>query len=153
MTSLYEKLKETQDFLEDAKIKSLKEKEEAELDKLKKEKQDIEKFVSGLQSKIIEKIENGKIPTVKIDNYDRIKWIKDAQENKAKFSSIWNNMVLYFKSERLQVKVTDDHDGMGMKIWIVVSVDLVKNGYRGIQPPSSETHGLKFDLDVGEYRG
>ncbi len=152
MSSLFEKLKETHDFLADAKIKSQAEKEQAELEKLKKEKQELEKFVNSLRTEFIEKIENGKIPSIKIKNHDRIRWIKDAAVNRAKFCSVWDEMIKFFKNERLRVTIKDEHDGVGVDSWIVLEVELITSGYRGIEP-SSATHGLKFDLDVGEYRG
>lgn len=154
MSSLFEKLKETQDFLADAKIKSQAEKEQAELEKLKKEKEELEKFVNSLKAEFIEKIENGKIPTIKIKNHDRIRWIKDAAVNRAKFCSVWNEMDRFFKNERLRIVIKDGHDGMGVDSWIVLEVELITGGYRGREiEPSSATYGLKSELDVGEYRG
>jgi hypothetical protein len=151
MDSLYEKLKEIEKLLEQANIKSLEEKEKADLEKLKKEKEEIEEFVSKIKNEIIEKIENGKIPFIKIESHDRKTWIQNAGNGKAKYNSIWNDMVLFFKNNRIKVVIKDEHDGMGMKSWITITVEVIKQGYRG--GPSSETHGQKFDLDVGEYRG
>lgn len=146
MESLYEKLKSTIDLLEEAKQKSIEEKINADLEKLKKEKEEIEQFVSKIKNEIIEKIQDGKFPFIKITDYNKQKWIQDAMVGKAKYSSIWNDMIHFFNKERIKIIVKDEHDGMGMKSWITITVDIVKNGYRG--SPSSETHGMKFDLDI-----
>lgn len=151
MDSLFDKLEKIENLLEEAKVKTIEEKEKADLEKLMKEKADLEIFVSNIKEEIIQKIENGKIPLIKIKSFDKIKWINDASANRAKFSSVWNDMISFFKKERIKVVVRDEHDGMGMESWITITVELIKSGYRG--GPSSESHGLKFDLDVGEYRG
>lgn len=151
MNSLYEKLNNIEKLLAEANIKSLEEKEKADLEKLKREKEEIESFVSNIKNEIIEKIENGKIPFIKVKSHDRKTWIQNANHGKAKYNSIWNEMVQFFKNERIKVVVKDEHDGMGMESWITITVEVINQGYRG--GPSSQTHGLKFDLDVGEYRG
>jgi hypothetical protein len=145
-TTLFEKLQKTEKLLTEAKITTMAEKEKADLEKIKKEKEEYQSFVNSIKDQIIENIENEKVPVIKIKDYNKRKWINEAKEGKAKYNSLWSEMVRYFKDERLSIIVNDAHDGMGMEEWTTITVELIYNGYRN-------QHGLKADLDVGEYRG
>jgi hypothetical protein len=120
--SLGDKLQATLTELEDAKIKGAQARADADLEKIRKNKQRCQTLVDGITSKIVTSIMEGKVPYIKITAYDDEKWIKAANNGKAEFQSLWKDMCSELGQENLEVVVRHAHDGVGMKSWIVITV-------------------------------
>jgi len=151
MGTLYNKLTETKKIFEEAKIFNMAEQRIADAESLKKEKQEIYDFVEKLKDQLINAIQNYEIPAVIVKDTAMISWINDAYYHRVvRFSEAWDTMNSFFKSENLRIIIENDSNSGN----IIVGVDLIKAGTRGTtELPSSATHGIKFDLGVGEYRG
>lgn len=120
--SLSDKLKATLSALEAANIKSLEEKANADIAKIERERADIAHFVEGIKNSMVQNIERGKVPLLKIEDHGRISWIQKAQKGNAPHQLYWNQMLQWFGKEKLRLEVIDAHDGVGMKSWLNVTV-------------------------------
>lgn len=120
--SLGDKLKVTLVALEAANIKRLEEKANADIAKIERERADIAHFVEGIKNSMVQNIERGKVPLLKIKDYGRISWIQKAQKGNAPHQLYWNEMLAWFGKEKLRLEVIDEHDGVGMKSWLNVTV-------------------------------
>jgi hypothetical protein len=70
---------------------------------------------------------------------------------KAEHQDLWSLFSKYWHSEGLDAAVLDGHDGVGQESWINLTLRIMPARPRSSL--SAETHGLKSDLGVGEYRG
>lgn len=128
---LGEKLKQTIIELEQAKIAGLEAQAAADMEKIRRERADTKDWLEHTKQKIVSQIESGKVPLVKVEDYDRKQWIHDAVIGKAANQDLWNNFSQYFKSEGLSINCKDGHDGMGMKDWINITVKVLPERPRG----------------------
>lgn len=139
--SLGDKLKKTLDELEEAKIKGLEAQANADLAKLRKDRADKETLVKRIKNQMVEQIEAGNIPLVKITSYEQQAWIHKAEKGKAEFQVLWSDLIQELGQEKLRLVVSDDHDGVGIKSWINISVipSPQKITYRGgVRVPTSK---------------
>jgi hypothetical protein len=120
--TLGNKLKKTLDELEDAKIKNIGDQANADLEKIRKAKQEKTDLINKIKEKFVEQIENNKVPYTKITDYTLQEWIRSAQKRNAEFQEIWDYFVGYFKNEKCAVMVKEEHDGQGMANWIVLTL-------------------------------
>jgi hypothetical protein len=121
--TLGDKLKKTLDELEEARLKTLEEKANADMAKVRKEKAKKERLVSRIQNRIVSAIEAGKVPLVKIEAHDEKEWIRKAEKGQAEYQDLWSQLIRDFGEEKLRLVVSEGHDGMGMKDWLNVSVE------------------------------
>lgn len=143
--SLGEKLAETLDELEKAKIKGLEEQANADREKIRKERLKLTRLKDDTIASFTSSIEEGKVPLIKIKDYDRKKWVQDAVKNKASHQDIWDELSAWARQNALYIKVEDAHDGVGIESWINLTVVPVR--------PGTRSQGLKDGLGVGDYRG
>lgn len=140
--TLGDKLKKTLDELEEARIQGLAAKHAADLEKIRKDKAKREKFVRRLYEDIVDKIEAGRVPLVKVDSYENQDWIRKAEKGKAEFQDLWSDFIQRLGYEKLRLVVHEDHDGVGIKSWINVTVEPTKEKivYRndGTRQPTTE---------------
>lgn len=122
---LGEKLKQTITELEQAKIAGLEEQAAADMEKIRRERADTKNWLEETKEKIVSQIESGKVPLVKVENYDRKQWFRDAMNGKAANQDLWNDFIQYFKSEGLSIDCKEDHDGAGMKGWINITATVL----------------------------
>jgi len=115
---LGEKLKQTITELEQAKIAGLNAQAAADMEKVRRERADTKDWLENMKEKIVSQIEAGKVPLVKVENFDRKKWVRKAVKGKAANQDLWNDFNQYFKSEGLSITYSEGHCGMGMKDWI-----------------------------------
>lgn len=120
--TLGNKLKKTLDELEDAKIKNIEDQANADLEKIRKAKQEKTDLINSIKEKFVDQIENNKVPYKKITDYTLQEWIRSAQKRNAEFQEIWDYFVGYFKNEKCAVTVKEEHDGQGMDSWIVLTL-------------------------------
>ena len=120
--TLGNKLKKTLDELEVARIKGINAQHDADLEKIRKEREDISQFLNSINENFVQKIESEKVPLKKIDGWDKQKWVDMANKGCAKHQDLWNNFIEFWKVEDLKVKITHAHDGVGVKSWLEMTV-------------------------------
>lgn len=131
--SLGQKLKKINDDLESAKIKSAQEKANADFAKLEKERNRYQQLVNEIERHIVEKINNGKYPFIKIENYELTLWVREARKNTAKFQNIWDLFIKRINDNSLSVMVREAHDGVGVNSWLEITVEPRFGAYRDQQ--------------------
>ena len=75
---LGEKLKKTLDELEQAKIQRAEDKSRSNTIKIRRERQELENFLSNIRETFVYKINEGRVPLKKIENFNRQSWLKRA---------------------------------------------------------------------------
>ena len=108
--------------MEKANINGIEAQHNADLEKIRKERKSIETWVESLRETMVSQIEDGKVPLSKIENYERKNWTNAAKKHSASHQDLWNDFEQFWKSEGLDVVITDGHDGVGIKDWINISV-------------------------------
>lgn len=122
---LGEKLKQTLDELEQAKVKGVEAQNRADMIKIRRERQELENFLNDIRETFVYQINEGRVPLEKIENFDRESWLKKAVKGDAEHQDLWNDFRQYWRSEGLEPKVSEAHDGMGMKSWINLTVEVL----------------------------
>lgn len=159
--SLGSKLAETLDALEAANLKTLEEKANADIEKIKQERDKLVRMVDGFRSQIETAITNGRVPLIKEKDYEKKNWIRSAVAKKAKHQDVWDNFGSWARTNAIYIVVKEAHDGIGIEDWVNITVEPVRKGYRGFAPSKSNEYcsecGLphsECDPDgVGHYRG
>lgn len=143
--SLGQQLAETIDELEKAKINSLEQQANADREKIRKDRLSLTRLKDDTIASLTSSIEEGKVPLIKIKDYDRKKWVQDAVKSKAAHQDIWEELTAWARQNALHIKVEDAHDGVGIESWVNLTVVPVR--------PGTRSHGLKDGLGIGDYRG
>ncbi len=143
--TLGQKLAATLDELEKAKIKGLEQQANADREKIRQERIKLSRLKDDTIVTLTASIVEGKVPLIKIKDYDRKKWVQDAVKGKAAHQDIWDELARWARENALHIRVEDAHDGVGIESWINLSVVPVR--------PGTRSAGLKDELGVGEYRG
>ena len=130
---LGDQLQATITELELAGIRATSEQARADLAKVRAEREARQFTLDQLKLKIVNLIKMDKVPFVKIKDYSEQKWFKDALIGKAKNQELWNEFTEFFRNEKLEVEIKDQHDGCGMESWIDITVKPTKTvvTYRG----------------------
>ena len=141
--ALGDKLQTTITTFKKALIKTLQDQANADLARVQKEFDKRSKFVKKIRNSIMSQIESGKVPYVKITLHNDKEWILLAEKGAAPHQELWASLIREFGQEKLRLVVSEEHDGMGMEDWVVVTAVPSKNKivYRGdgtIQPNSDE---------------
>lgn len=150
--SLSEKLKKTLVEVEQARIKGIEAKANADMEVIRRSRNDLEDWLEHTRVDLVAQIERGRVPLKKVKDYNRRSWLQEAQRGVAVNFDLWSKFKQFWTNEGLEIVIEDAHDGMGMECWINLTVKVIDTSQSNAKP-SSATHGLKFDLDVGEYRG
>jgi hypothetical protein len=143
--TLGQKLAATLDDLEKAKIEGLEKQANADREKIRKERLSLTRLKDDTIASLTASIVDGRVPLIKIKDYDRKKWVQEAVKGKAAHQDIWNELTSWARSNALHMKIEDAHDGVGIESWINLTVVPVRPGTRSM--------GLKEGLGVGDYRG
>jgi hypothetical protein len=124
--TLGEKLKATFAELEQAQIKGAEAQHNADMEKIRKERKDIEDKLDKMRDLFVEQIEAGKVPLKKIKNMEWKDWVKAASRSgKASHQDLWNEFTNFWAKEGLSIRINDAHDGGGMEDWINVTLVLL----------------------------
>lgn len=93
-------------------------------------------------------IPKGKVPETKIKDYDMQQWLRTAKKD--------HNMIVFeakLRNAGLELVLREEHDGMGMESWIVMTVkpaaDVVESNPVVMFPPPPKplpNHGVYIDL-------
>jgi hypothetical protein len=124
---LGEKLKLILDEMNRAKVEGLLAQHNADMEKIRKERTDIEDWIKHVTEKMVSQINAGKVPLVVLKNYDRQQWVRKAKLSNAEHQDIWNDFRQFWHSEGLDPIISEDHDGMGMESWINITVKVLPN--------------------------
>jgi len=128
--NLVDKLKATLTELDQAKVKGLEAQHLADMAKIRKERKKIQDTLNKWQTNIVTDIESGKIPYIKISDYNLKSWIHAAIKGNAKHQELWQEFVSFWDNEQLTVSTTHQHDGVGIKDWIELTVKPYGSGFR-----------------------
>jgi len=120
--NLGDKLKNTLDILETARIRGIERQSSADLAKIAHEQAQYQERIDGYLSIIAAKIEGGGVPLIKVTNYDQQTWLRKAMDNKASHQYIWDQFVDALNNDGLAIVMSEAHDGGGMQSWINLSV-------------------------------
>lgn len=129
--TLGEKLKQTLEELERARIEGLEKQAKADIEKIRREREDISDWLDHKSSQIVSQIEDSRVPLVKVKNYERQEWLRKAIKGSAEHQDLWNEFIRYWKAEGLAPKLEEAHDGMGMESWINLTVTVLPPRVRG----------------------
>lgn len=119
---LGEKLIQTLKEIEEAETREAEARDAAQAAKIRKEREACERLVARAKEHIETKIEGGGVPAFKIENYDHQKWVRAGQAGTARHQDIWDGLQVWAHDEMLDLVLRDDHDGVGMKSWITLTV-------------------------------
>jgi hypothetical protein len=134
--TLGEKLKVTFKELEQARIEGAEVQHNADMEKIRRERADIDDKLDKMRYLFVEQIEAGKVPFKKIKNTEWKDWVKAAlRSGKASHQDRWNEFTNFWAKEGLSVRINDAHDGGGMEDWINVTLVLLP-----ARPRSSENN-------------
>ena len=115
------KLAATVAALEAANINKLDAQAAADLDAVRKEREELKQFVDGFRHYLIDTITAEKVPAKKIKDYHRMSWIRNAMKGTAAHKDIWNDLRNWAREQALDIVASEDHDGMGMANWITLT--------------------------------
>lgn len=144
---LGEKLKQTLDELERAKINGIEAQHRADMEEIRKARADTKDWLDSIRETFVNQIEAGKVPLKKIENFDRQSWINKAVQGKAENQDLWNDFQQYWRSEGLDPEIKEAHDGMGTKSWINFTVKVLPKRPRSV----SHTFRAQGPVDVVDH--
>ncbi len=139
---LGDKLKQTLEELERAKISSLEAQAAAELEKVRRERAALAEWLENIRLDFIDQINASKVPLKKVKNYERETWLKKAISHKAEHQDLWKTFTNFWALEGLDVAVLDGHDGMGTDSWVNLTLK--------VMPPRPRSAAVN---DIGVYNG
>lgn len=122
---LADKLKETLDTLEKAKIKGIEARHKADMEKIKRERKKLEEWLNIIRDDLIKQIEEGRAPLRKVEYHRKQMWLKSVMVGNGEHQDLWDNFRRYWASEGLTPKLREGHDGMGIKSWINLTVEIL----------------------------
>lgn len=101
------------------------EKQLREETKEKQERDELQRYLQHIKDQMIASIKDGKIPSYSVNAYHKQSWVISAvtPNTTAKNQDLWDEFHQFWKSEDLDVIVKNDHDGIGMKSWITISLN------------------------------
>jgi hypothetical protein len=120
--NLGEKLKKTIAELETARLFKIQEQKNADMVKIRKERQETTNWLYAIRDTFVDDIQDGKVPANTVTSFDKRSWLEKALKGKAPNQDIWDENQQFWKSEGLQLLVSYEHDGVGVRSWIVISL-------------------------------
>jgi len=150
---LGDKLKATLAELEQANIRRLEEQARADMEKIRKEREQDDRFVKEVFDHIVDRINAGRVPLYRVMDYNRQKWVREVKKGSGRNYDLWKNMVEYLRKERLGIVTAEGHDGMGMESWIEISVEVLPDRPRAVSFNDGPNGEWVDPEGVGQYRG
>jgi len=120
--ALGDKLASTIKELEEANIKSAAAQASADVNALRLNKDKRDKFLQKIFDDICRTIKAGKVPHVLVTDYTDQAWLRKAKNGKADFQSLWMDFITQLGKEKLAVEMNEEHDGVGIKSWVAITV-------------------------------
>lgn len=139
---LGDKLKQTLEELERARVEGIEAQAAADMEKIRREREALAEWLENIRLDFTEEINAGKVPLKKIKAYDRQAWIKKAIAYKAEHQDLWTMFTKFWASEGLDVAALDGHDGLGQESWINLTLMILPAKHRNLAV-----------TDIGTYNG
>ena len=108
---------------EKAKVKSVNASIEKQNRALLKERIKFERLIADLECDIMYDIKIGNIPQINVKDYTLQTLVKDALAGISRYQDLWTRFTENLKVYGLVLKITYEHDGMGIESWLVISVN------------------------------
>jgi len=126
--TLGEKLKATLKAEEDAKREARRKVEEAAARTRARLTLERQNMINYIKQEIVTKIEAGKKPAYKLHGPTDIRawingWHLRSDGRPMEDRDVWMGMQEWLKAEGLRLKITEEHDGTGMKDWLMIGVE------------------------------
>jgi hypothetical protein len=126
--TLGEKLKATIKAEEAAKVEAARKIAEEIARRLAKQTRERQTLIYNIKDEIIAKIEDGKKPAYKLYGPTDVRawinaWYLRSDGRPMEDRDVWVDLQDWLKAEGLRLKITEDHDGMGMRDWLVIGVE------------------------------
>lgn len=122
---LGEKLKQTLDELEQARIKGLEAQAAADMEAIRRTRAELEDWIEHTRVELVAQIERGKVPLKKVTDYSRKEWLRSASKGHASNHDLWSKFRNFWIKEGLEPVLEEAHDGMGMESWINLTVKVL----------------------------
>jgi hypothetical protein len=122
---LGEKLKQTLNELEQARIKGLEAQAATELEKVRKERAELEMWINSIRDNFIAQINASRVPYDKIYDYTQKEWIRKAINGSAPHSDLWSKFRQFWNKEGLAPIIEEEHDGLGVESWINITLTIL----------------------------
>lgn len=121
--SLGKQLEKTLKEMKDANLRKSQMKDTAQLEEIRKQREKLTRMVDDIIQDITTKIEAGIIPHYTVEDYSDQQWIfaVNKQGSTTAHADIWDRLTEWASENELTIKISDEHDGMGMKSWIGIS--------------------------------
>jgi len=119
---LGEKLKKTLDELEQARIKGIEAQAAADMEAVRRARSDVEDWLEHTKVELVTQIEKGRVPLIKVTDYSRQNWLRDAKKGHASNYDLWTKFRNFWVKEGLEPSIEEAHDGMGIESWINLTV-------------------------------
>ncbi|WP_411839769.1 hypothetical protein [Paracoccus sp. ME4] len=78
--------------------------------------------IENIRETVTGKIEAGLVPTMRIKDYDKQRWLRECQAGKAGDIDLFEGLQAWAASNDIGLVFAEDHDGVGMESWITVKV-------------------------------
>lgn len=78
--------------------------------------------IENIRDTVTGKIEAGLVPTVRVKDYDKQRWLRDCQAGKAGDIDLFEGLQSWAAENDIGLVFAEDHDGVGMESWITVRV-------------------------------
>lgn len=82
--------------------------------------------IENIRETVTGKIEAGLVPTVRVKDYDKQRWLRDCQAGKAGDIDLFEGLQSWAAENDIGLVFADDHDGVGMESWITVKVNPIE---------------------------
>lgn len=122
---LGEKLKQTLDELEQAKINGLEAQASADMEAVRRARADVEDWLEHVRVDLVAQIERGRVPLKKVTDYNRQCWLREANKGHAANFDLWSKFRQFWVGEGLEPVLEEAHDGIGIDAWINLTVKVL----------------------------
>ena len=123
MATLGEQLKANQEAIKARENSKLYRKSIDETIKREKERSSIKYLLETIMNGIVGDLARGKVPAVNVKDYNNQEWLRAAASNcPVHDNDLWQEFKTTLRNEELDLQLLDEHDGVGISSWIVVTV-------------------------------
>lgn len=122
---LGDKLKQTLEELEQARIKGIEAQAAADMEAIRRTRAELEDWLEHTRLEFVSQIERGKVPLKKVKDYGRQEWLRSANKGHASNHDLWSKFRNFWIKEGLEPFLEEAHDGMGQESWINITVKVL----------------------------
>lgn len=129
MATLGEQLKATLDAIKAKEINQVQRENAKRQSKIERDRLGRKRLIEDLTTSIGSDIAHNKVPSIKVKNYDHQEWLRRVNGLGPRSVTrllpdydLWFEFISVMHDEGLNVRLVEDHDGVGMNSWINVIV-------------------------------